>query len=122
MSERSVSVSDTTETRWFKIVIVVVTGFVIGISIANIVYYNRIRSGTCNAVTQNEANAMFWINIVILVVASLIFLWALWRLLFTRETVERWENKLLDISKARDLVYLETQTLKDIELDLALEL
>lgn len=75
---------DTAETRWFKIIVTIVSGFFIGIAIANIVYYNRIRSGTCNAVTKNEANVMFWINIVILVIAVIIFLWSLWRLLFTQ--------------------------------------
>ena len=77
--------SDTTETRWFKIAVFIMTGFVLGTSIANIVYYNRIRTGTCNAVTRGEGNAMFWINIIIAVVAGLLMLWSLWRLVFSRE-------------------------------------
>lgn len=81
--------SDTTETRWFKIIIFIVTGFVLGVSIANIVYYNRIKSGTCNAVTSGEANAMFWINIIIAVAVGLVMLWSLWRLLFSREFREQ---------------------------------
>ena len=78
-------ISDTTETRWFKIISFIVLGFIVGVSIANIVYFNRIRTGTCNAVTQGEANIMMWVNIVISIITGLLFIWSLWRLLFSKE-------------------------------------
>ncbi|PCJ29034.1 MAG: hypothetical protein COA94_02825 [Rickettsiales bacterium] len=77
--------SNTTETRWFKIFVSVITAFVVGISIANVVYYNRIRTGTCNAITRGEADAMFWINIIVSISSGLLFVWSLWRLVFSKD-------------------------------------
>lgn len=82
-------VYDTTESRWFKIVIFLVSGIVVGVSIANIVYFDRIRKGTCGAVTHGEAVAMIWVNAILLVIAALVFLWSLWRLIFSRDTRQK---------------------------------
>ena len=81
--------SDSTESRWFKIIVFIVAAIVVGVTIANIVFFNRIRDGTCNAVTHGQATTMLWVNVILLVIAVIIFLWSLWRLLFTRETRQR---------------------------------
>lgn len=70
--------SDTTETRWFKIVTLVAAGFFSGLFIANVIYYNRLRNG--GNVTKGEATAMLWINGILLVIAIILFVWALVRL------------------------------------------
>jgi len=77
--------TDTTGERWFKIITAVGSGFVAGISIANAIYYNNIRTGSCNAVSQGEATTMLWINIVIAVLAIIIFFWALYLIFFSSE-------------------------------------
>lgn len=77
--------ADTTETRWYKIVTTTAVGFATGAFIANSVYFNRIRTGTCNAMTSGEANVLMWINIILAVVFGLHFLWSAWRLIFARE-------------------------------------
>ena len=66
--------SDTTESRSFKIVVFLLAAIVVGVTIANIVYYNRIRNGTCNAVTHGEATTLVWVNAILLIIAALIFL------------------------------------------------
>lgn len=78
--------TDTTESRWYKIIVFIVSAIFVGFSIANIVYYNRIRTGTCAAVTSGEATTLMWLNIALLVIAGLIFLWSLWRLIFSHNT------------------------------------
>lgn len=71
--------------RWFKITVVISSGFFAGFSIANAIYYNRIRTGACSAVTQGEAATLLWINIILAILAIIIFFWALWLLIFTAE-------------------------------------
>jgi len=75
--------SETTETRWFKIVAFVGTGFFAGLFLANIVYYNRIRNG--GSVSKNEALSMLWLNAILFAIALALFIWCLVRLLTTQE-------------------------------------
>jgi len=49
---------DSTESRWFKILAFILSAIVVATSIANIVFYNKIRNGTCNAVSNNQAITM----------------------------------------------------------------
>ena len=62
---------------WFGLVVVIVAAATIGVSIVNLIYYNRIRTGTCGAVSHDEATTMFWINIGLIVLASVLFIWGL---------------------------------------------
>jgi len=78
--------SDKTETRWFKIVTMIIAGFFVGFSIANVIYFNRIRTESCMAVTRGEATTMLWVNIALLVIATILFLWSLVRLIFSRDS------------------------------------
>lgn len=73
---------ETSESRWFKIVVFVVSGFFVGFSIANMIYFNRIRkAGGGGGVTQGEATAMLWVNGILLAIAVIIFLWSIYRLI-----------------------------------------
>ena len=78
--------TDTTESRWFKIIVFLLSAAVIGVTIANIIYYNKIRNGTCGAVTHGEATTMLWVNVILLIVAIFVFIWSIWKLLFTHDT------------------------------------
>ena len=75
--------SDTTESRWFKIIVFILSAIVVGVTIANIAYFNQIRNGSCQALSHNTATTMVWVNAILLVIAIIIFLWSLWRLLFS---------------------------------------
>lgn len=78
--------STVTQSRWFVITVFVISGFATGFSIANTVYYWRIRSaGGCGDVSRGEANAMFWISLVLSIVFILLFLWSIWRLIFSEK-------------------------------------
>ncbi len=87
--------ADTTESLTFKIVVLLVSAAVVGITIPNIIYFNNIRTGTCNAVSSGTATTMLWLNIALLVVGALIFLWSLWRLFFTRETRQKAKHYIM---------------------------
>jgi hypothetical protein len=76
--------TDTTETRWFKIIVFVASGFFAGLFLADIIYFNRLRNG--GTITNGEAVAMLWLNAILFIIAIIIFIWALIRLLTTTET------------------------------------
>jgi len=84
---------DTSETRWFKIIVFIFAAIIVGIFIANLVYYNRIRTG--GTVTTGEATSMLWISVIILIIAIIIFLWSIWSLVFSKTTRESVKHYML---------------------------
>lgn len=72
---------ESTGSRWFKIIVLVGSGFGTGFFIANAVVFGRIVNKSCNAVSKNEAQTLMWINIIMAVVFSIIFIWAIVMLL-----------------------------------------
>lgn len=77
---------ETTEARWFKIAVLIVSGFFVGFSIANIVYFNKIRRvGGAAGISKGEATAMVWINALLLAISIVIFLWSIYRLVAGRD-------------------------------------
>ena len=70
------------EALWFRVSSLIGTGFFTGFFIANAVFFGRIISGTCNAVSRSEANGLMWINIILAIVAGAIFIWSFIRLFF----------------------------------------
>jgi hypothetical protein len=74
-------------THWFVIVAFISSGFFAGLFIANCVYYNRIRTG--GNVSSGEAKAMLWINIILAIVALIIFVWAVIKISTTGEQREK---------------------------------
>ena len=74
--------TETTESRWFKIISFIVTDFFAGFSLANIIYYAKARNN-CNALSRTEVISMLWLNIILFIFAIILFLWSLWRLIFS---------------------------------------
>lgn len=94
------AVTETTESRWFKIVVFLASGFFLGFSIANAVYYDRIRRGaSCDAITKGEADTMFWINVILAFIAGIVFLWSIYKL-FTKDYRESKKNQVLGYLQA----------------------
>lgn len=88
--------ADTTETIWFRVFALVATAIIAGYSIANIVYYNRIRKAlTVNAaVTRGEATAMMWFSIIVFIVSAIMFIWAIVRIILGTRTRARIAHKI----------------------------
>lgn len=71
-----------TESVWFRIISILVVGFFLGLFIANAVYWDRVYTKTCSAVTKDEAKTLFWFNVIWAVIAAIFFVWAIVRLFF----------------------------------------
>ena len=74
---------DTTESRWFKIVVLVIILIILILAVINIIYFNKARQG--ETISSSEGSTLLWMNVVIVVIAAIILIWALWRILFSRE-------------------------------------
>lgn len=74
-----------TESVWFRSISLIGFGFITGAFIANAIYWERILSGQCNAVSRSEANGLLWINIILAIIAGAMFIWAFIRLFFHSE-------------------------------------
>ncbi len=74
---------DTTESRWFKIVVLIIVLIILILTVINIIYFNKARQG--QTISSSEGSTLLWMNVVIVVIAAIILIWALWRILFSRE-------------------------------------
>ncbi len=74
--------------NWFGIYVFIVVIFVLGVSILNAIYYDRIRKGTCNAVTKKEAETGFWMNIIIAILSGILVFWSLFWIFTYQESKE----------------------------------
>ena len=91
---------ETSEARWFKIVVFIVSGFFVGFSLANIIYFNRIRrNGGAPGITVGEATAMLWINAILFGIALIIFIWSIYRLVAGQEYRRRVSEYLQESPK-----------------------
>jgi len=67
-----------TSSRVFLFFAFIISLFVIGVTIANIIYFRKIANGNSScAVSPGEGEAMFWVNVIILVMAIILFIWSL---------------------------------------------
>jgi len=97
------------ESRRFKIAVFVGSAVTAGVSIANVIYYNKMRKDTRPhpPVSKTAATTMLWINVVIFVVAILLMIWSIWALLFSRATRAKQQKAL---SSAASGGYQQAQT------------
>lgn len=78
-----------TSSRIFLITTVVVAGFFAGFSAANIAYYNKIRNGQAASISSDEALTMLIINVILLIIAIVIFLWGIFVAVFSASAREK---------------------------------
>ena len=74
---------DTTESRWFKIVVLIIAIVILIMAVINVIYFNKARQG--QTISSSEGSILLWLNVIVIVIAAIITLWALWRILFSRE-------------------------------------
>jgi cbb3-type cytochrome oxidase subunit 3 len=82
------SVMASLEARGFKIAVLAGSAVASGVTMTNIIFYARMRKTTCQTppVSKTQATWMMWINIALFVVSLVLLLWAVWALLFAKET------------------------------------
>lgn len=65
----------------FLWVVLVVSAFIVGVMIANTVYFNRIyKSGGSSAIPQRNANIMQWLNGIFAAISGAVFIWSIFRI------------------------------------------
>lgn len=73
-----------TEITWYKALVLITAALAIGFGITNMVYFNEIRTkGNCGPVSTGTATTMIWLNLILAIVAAIVFFWSLFRLIFT---------------------------------------
>ena len=61
-----------TELLWFKIPVIIISLFTIGVCIPNLIYYNKLRNGTSKDISSGTALTMFWVNLILLILAVMV--------------------------------------------------
>lgn len=59
-------------TNWFGIVVVVICIFLIALTIANIYYFNRVRTG--GSISSGTATALAWLNFFFLLITAILLI------------------------------------------------
>ena len=86
------------ELTWFKVIVLIVSGYTLGVSVANSYYFNQIRiKNNCQPISNGTATTMVWLNIILAIVAAIIFFWSLFRLIFTGHEEKVPTNKVYNL-------------------------
>lgn len=71
------------ELNFYRAVVLVTSGFALGVGIASLYYFNKIRlNGACGPVTEGTATTMVWLNLVLVILSAIAFFWSLFRVIF----------------------------------------
>ena len=62
----------TTELLWFKISAIIVSIATIAVCIPNLIYFNKLRNSTCKEISTGAATTMFWLNLILLIMAVIV--------------------------------------------------
>lgn len=92
-----------TESRWFPIVVLIISTLIAIFCGFNVYYYNQIRitdNCPCSGVTQEQATVMFWINLIIVIVSIILLLWSIWRIIFSEKYRATLQSKVADVLEA----------------------
>lgn len=69
----------------YNIAVMIITGFMFGISIANCIYYSKISEKPSQAMGKSAAKAMLGVNAVLAAMCGVIFFWSTYKLLVANE-------------------------------------
>ena len=74
------------ELTFYRAVVLIAAGFSLGVGVANLYYFNKIRlNGACGPVSEGTATTMVWLNLALVILAAVAFFWSLFRLIFSGE-------------------------------------
>lgn len=81
------------EVTWYKFLVLLTSIMGIAFGTVNLVYFNKIRvNNNCEEISSGTATTLLWLNLILIIFSTIIFLWSLYRLIFTGKT----EEDLLD--------------------------
>lgn len=103
-----------TESRWFPIVVLIISALIAIFCGFNVYYYNQIRlNDSCTgAVTVEQATTMFWINLVVVILAIVIFLWSIWRIIFSEKYRSGIKEKVVEVLEAPSGIIQKTSSIQ----------
>jgi hypothetical protein len=58
----------------FLVVVFIVLTFITGVLIANTIYFSELRNQSCGKVPQSQLDIMYWLNLVLTIVAGILWL------------------------------------------------
>lgn len=92
--------TSTSESRWFKIIVLIISGFFVGFSVANIVYYAKIRNCTSNSnsncsVSRGEATSMIIVNSILLIISFILFIWSIITLIVHPQARQQYQQRVV---------------------------
>ena len=86
-----------TEFTFYKALVLLTSAAGIGFGITNIVYYNKIRlKNNCGEISSGEATTLIWLNIILVILAAILFFWSLFRLIFSGKPVKPLVNQTIN--------------------------
>lgn len=58
----------------FLVIVFIILSFILGVLIANTYYFSELKNNDCGKVTKGESNTMYYLNLVLSIVAALLWL------------------------------------------------
>lgn len=83
-----------TESFAFRLSVVVVTGIVAGVSIYQANAWNRVRRTNPTDPLKKESNDLFWLNLIIAIISLVLFIWSVYRLVYSSRAREAHKEKV----------------------------
>ena len=88
------------EFSFYKFIVLLTSILGISFGITNIVYFNKIRlNNNCNEISTNTATVLIWLNIILVIFSGILFIWSLYRLIFTgkkEKTIIKKQNNIIN--------------------------
>mgnify|MGYP003649450001 CR=1 FL=1 len=72
------------EFTFYKALVLLSSAASIAFGITNLVYYNKIRTqDNCSEISSGEATTLIYLNLILIILAAIVFFWSLFRLIFS---------------------------------------
>lgn len=87
LSQDTKSPTDEPLSRMYNIVIIIVSGMIFGILIANCVYYHKVKVDAGIDISAKNANIMMWFNAIMAIAAGIIFVWSILKIALHKSVI-----------------------------------
>ena len=101
----------------YNIGVMVVSGFVFGISVSNAVYFSRLAEHPSESVGKKTANTMMIMNILVSLLLGAIFLWSSYKLIVSHESKYHTMSKYIHSAKHHSQMHANAFSPDDMVLD-----
>lgn len=85
----------------YNIAVMIITGFMFGISISNCIYFSKIAEKPSQAMGKSAAKAMLGVNALLAALSGVIFIWSSYKLIVSNEDKYNTMKKYIDNTSKR---------------------